>query len=287
MTNIIVGGVTSINNPRTNWEQDNPNKADYLKNKDGIKNTFASSIKNTVSGETINLTDISPIEHTVGVKVSSKNLIPFPYYDKSKTNNGITYIVNDDGSITANGTATEYSQFYLTQPSMGDTISKLFEDGETYTLQGQTPDESRGATIVFQCRDRETNSDKYFQTSFQKPTTTFTTDKNKYKYSHIRLQISKGVTVNNLVFNPMIEKGSTATPYTPYISNPTTAKVDVDGNEYTPNTDGAVDGIKSTYPTMTITTDTVGVLVEAEYNADTKKYIDNKFAELQALVLEG
>ena len=55
---------------------------------------------------------------------------------------------------------------------------------------------------------------------------------------------------------------------------------------YTPNTDGTVDGVTSLYPTTTLMTNTEGVNIEAEYNADTKKYIDKKFAELQALVLE-
>lgn len=43
-----------------------------------------------------------------------KNLIPYPYYDgTSKTITGITYTVNSDGSVTANGTSTGNALFYM------------------------------------------------------------------------------------------------------------------------------------------------------------------------------
>ena len=42
-----------------------------------------------------------------------KNLLPYPYVDSSKTLYGITYTVNQDGSITCNGTATNNSTFTL------------------------------------------------------------------------------------------------------------------------------------------------------------------------------
>ena len=39
--------------------------------------------------------------------VSGKNLLPYPYYHgTSRTENGITFTVNDDGTIAANGTST-------------------------------------------------------------------------------------------------------------------------------------------------------------------------------------
>ncbi|MBE6749939.1 MAG: collagen-like protein [Ruminococcaceae bacterium] len=46
------------------------------------------------------------------------------------------------------------------------------------------------------------------------------------------------------------------------------------------NADGIVEGLKSVSPKMTLITDTNGVFIECAYNADTKMYIDNKFAEL-------
>jgi hypothetical protein len=73
-----------------------------------------------------------------------------------------------------------------------------------------------------------------------------------------------------------IEPGSTATDYEPYIE-PQTATADKEG---------VVKGLTSLSPNMTLVTNPSGAIINLEYNADTKKYIDNKFAELQALILE-
>ena len=59
------------------------------------------------------------------------------------------------------------------------------------------------------------------------------------------------------------------------------------GEAYTSTSDGTVEGITSLSPNLTLMTDTKGVVIDMTYNADTKMYIDNKFAELQALILEG
>ena len=55
--------------------------------------------------------------------------------------------------------------------------------------------------------------------------------------------------------------------------------------DYTPLPDGTVKGMTSLSPNMTILTDNPDVNIEATYNADTKKYIDKKFAELQSAIV--
>lgn len=50
---------------------------------------------------------------SIETRVTGKNLIPFPYKDKSKTQNGVTMTVNDDGTILYNGTATNAVSFYI------------------------------------------------------------------------------------------------------------------------------------------------------------------------------
>ena len=54
---------------------------------------------------------------------------------------------------------------------------------------------------------------------------------------------------------------------------------------YTADENGNVSGIIANGESMTLISDS-DVTISAEYNVDTKKYIDKKFAELQALVLE-
>ena len=48
----------------------------------------------------------------------------------------------------------------------------------------------------------------------------------------------------------------------------------------TANSDGSVKGITSISPNMTLFVDRDDVTINCEYNADTKRYIDNKIAEL-------
>lgn len=70
-----------------------------------------------------------------------------------------------------------------------------------------------------------------------------------------------------------IEEGTDVTEYEAY-----------KGTDHTPSSDGTVSGMMSTAPNMTILTDKEGVIVECEYNVDTKLYIDKKFEELKALI---
>ena len=66
----------------------------------------------------VSIRNVHPKEHDVEVTTDSesisvigKNLIPYPYYQMSKETNGITFVVNEDGTVTANGTAT--AQAYI------------------------------------------------------------------------------------------------------------------------------------------------------------------------------
>lgn len=72
-------------------------------------------------------------------------------------------------------------------------------------------------------------------------------------------------------FDFQLEVGESATSYEPY-KEPTS---------YKPMADGTVEDVVSIYPNTTLTTDTQGVLVEAEYNRDLNK----AFAELQQAII--
>ena len=173
------------------------------------KGGLDASPQETVSGEAIVITDISPIEHNMAVSVRGKNLIPYPYFDKTKTVIGITYTDNGDGSITINGTAGSTSEvFYLTGSHSTADIGDLFEDGKTYKIA------SAGvATFVLMCKSLADGKDKYYYAG-----NTFTVDKSTYRYMHLRLQVTNK-TVDNAIVYPMIEEGTTATSYAPYIAD--------------------------------------------------------------------
>ena len=73
-----------------------------------------------------------------------------------------------------------------------------------------------------------------------------------------------------------IRLGTTATEFEPYVE-PATFEV---------SDEGKCIGITPIYPT-TILTNSKGLPMEVTYNADTKTYIDNKFAELSAALLNS
>lgn len=150
------------------------------------------------------------------------NLIPFPYYDKTVTRNGITWTVNDDGSVTANGTATEQSVFNVD----GRTSELNFTTaGKKYSLSG-CPE--GGSSSKYRLQLGEFADDK----------TTLIQGKQDYgngviftslehSYTNITIVVASGQTVENLTFYPMLtevaEDGSYPTEYQPYQQNPTLA----------------------------------------------------------------
>ena len=384
----------------------------------------ASAIKETARGEVVGLTDVSPIEHEMGVKVRSKNLIPVPYktvdgeyiVGQSYVKNGVTFIINADGSITLNGTAGANIFFSLVTPHM-----KL-SDG-AYTLSGGYRG-TDGTSRVAVCVRDETDT---IMASCIDQSATFTTAIKGNLVKEAYLYVYKGAVLDNVTVYPQLEAGATATAYTPHIEDISTVKVkkygknllnrnatevtrgtltfdgsrqtftsvggggdldtiigrykdfvgktitvsytfvdfkgsysvfntfiqadsnalvysstydkttklfkmtytipendsaefliirqyvgymtSVDGDyvtidklqveigdavteweeykelvEYPVSADGTVEGVTSLSPVTTLMTDTAGAVIDATYNADTKKYIDKKFAELQNVV---
>ena len=137
--------------------------------------------------------------------VSGKNLMPFPYYDgNSKTHNGITFTVNADGTITANGTATASAIFYI---STNYTIKKGI-----YTLSGCPKSDSNTNYIL-----QFATGDWSFKVSDFGNGATTQID-NDINLQIFRIAISNGVVCDNLVFRPQLELGSTPTEYEPPIT---------------------------------------------------------------------
>ena len=202
---------------------------------------------------------------TVEIKTAGKNLIDVGYKTEMKTGYtiaGLTFIVNEDNSITINGTAQwdEYPAIAFYKQ----------EAGKTYTMSG-TPNGSSDTYCLYTVYKRENGGTTYYPDT-SKGKITFTVGASNFV--GIRLRVFKGVVMDNVTIYPQVEIGKEKTEYERYC-----------GATYTPNTDGTVEGVKSISPVMNIYPNTVGVLTEAQYNADTKKYIDNKFAELQAAIV--
>jgi len=235
-------------------------------------NEVSNALKGSASGEVISLNDVSPVGHTLDIRVSNENIIPYPYYyfgnQPTKTISGITFTDNGDGSITINGTSEVFVPFYLTL--YNGNINDLFEDGETYTMS-KIP---TGVAMTLAAYDNVNNEYSYYNKGNSK--TTFTIDKSTYDYKWIQLQIEANVTIDNQTIYPKINKGTTAAEYTPYIEDLTGVKLTVSesGEVYTSNLDGTVDGVQSISPNMTLVTDAEGVAIDCKYNKDANKVIE-------------
>ena len=134
--------------------------------------------------------------------VEGKNLIPYPYNESSHEEDGVSWVLNNDGTITANGTATDDSWFDL------DTDLKLL--GGKYTLTGCPSGGSSskyeiivwdGISVIF---GRDYGSGATFSVKESDILT-------------VRCIVRSGATVNNLTFKPMLRKADIAdNTYVPY-----------------------------------------------------------------------
>lgn len=114
------------------------------------------------------------------------NLIPYPYVDGTKkTIGGVTFTVNDDGSIHAKGTATSDANFFL-------CLDKKFAEASAY---------ADNSVIT---RDGVTFQDVSYLVN--QSSGNFAT----------YVGVTNGATVDK-TFYPMIHKLSTALPYQPYV----------------------------------------------------------------------
>jgi hypothetical protein len=225
-----------------------------------IPNTYANAIKGTASGEVIGITDISPIEHNLGVKLSSKNLF-----------NNDTSLVVMQTAYNSNGTEYKrygYAPIELPEGTYTVSANLIGEQTEEvylyYSILNSSNTRIKIGNIV--AGNAITNA-------------TFTINSGE------KFFICNGSGTDTLAktkkhfgwFDIQLEKGTKATPYTPFVEDVSTVKLTVEesGAIYTPNADGTVEGVKSIYPNMTLMTDKQGVLVECEYNKDTNKVIEN------------
>lgn len=155
-----------------------------------------------------------------------QNLIPYPYDGTEGNTNGITWTVNDDGSVTAKGTASKEAQYSLIYPYNLSTMKSL-QLGNTYIISDGLTDEQHTNVGYMQLvrYDKNNPTNWKYGVSSMKGTEIYTAnDKNTLQYG-IRLIIRNGATANNITFKPMLEVGTMSHEYQPTtLSNPTLKK---------------------------------------------------------------
>lgn len=158
--------------------------------------------------------------------LQGQNLIPYPYDGTEWNTNGITWTVNDDGSVTANGTASKDAQYSLIYPYNLSTMKSL-QLGNTYIISDGLTDEQHTNVGYMQLvrYDKNNPTNWKYGVSSMKGTEIYTAnDENTLQYG-IRLIIRNGATANNITFKPMLEVGTMSHEYQPTtLSNPTLKK---------------------------------------------------------------
>lgn len=180
---------------------------------------------------------------TVNVTRCGKNLMRYPYANRTQTINGVTFTVNTDGTIAVSGTATATATFYVHTLR---TVPNLI--GQTITLSGCP---NGGGDNKYRLRYQQTGVHSDVGKGV-----TFTVT----KLGEIVIQIFANQTVDNLIFKPQIELGSVSSDYEQYT-----------GTSYIPSTTGEVTGITTLYPITTLLTD--GSTVFTDVSGDVYKTI--------------
>lgn len=220
-----------------------------LLGKKADKSEVANAIKGNVSGEIVQLSDVSPIAHDIKVKCSpgakvtraGKNLIPFPYPGFSyNAGAGITAAIRDDGGILINGTATA---------AVFINLVRTVRYGNTDILPTNTNGIiTNGDTKSVYCRYDVANTSTY-------------------------IYVKSGTVCDNVVFYPQLEVGNISTEYEKGTSHVV----------YMPDADGNIE-IPALYPTTTLFTDVDGAIIEAEYNKDLNKTFGDIDSALDAIL---
>ena len=156
--------------------------------------------------------DSTDNKYKIPINCYSKNLIPYPYAEMPAEGedtierNGITFTYNGDGTITANGTATENTNVYIKRygkvPAEKGYLSGC-PTGESSTKYKVMISLYKNNTMVKQFDD--TGSGKVVDVSNL-----------DYDNSYIVIMIYANCKCTNLTFKPQFEIGETATEYETY-----------------------------------------------------------------------
>lgn len=164
-----------------------------------FENTYNDTAEVTVFGESTQET------------MSGKNLLQTGI-TPSITTYGVTYIRNDDGSVTVNGTATDVAYFNLDFAGNIDFAVNYWTGYIDREITVSGGNYGVGLTCGLFTEDGHAEN---ICSSASGNATTATVPDDAYKM-RCYLFVRKGTTVDNVTIYPQVELGSTATEYEPY-----------------------------------------------------------------------
>lgn len=175
---------------------DNSTDVTTMKSALDLSGNATKSNTDLIAGQITDVIGIKDIKYkgqTSQITTTGKNLMP-QTLASTGTTNGISWVVNEDGTIKINGTATA-------DVSISVVSHLTFETGN-YIISGcPSGGASTSYSMVLAATARDTGSGK-----------TFTSASNK----EVLIEVKNGTVCKNLLFKPQIETGSTATTYEKY-----------------------------------------------------------------------
>lgn len=160
--------------------------------------------------------------------ITGKNLLSYPYYETTHTEQGVTWTDNGDGTVTANGTALGVSNFFVKYAATQITnIQKGI-----YKVTGCPKGGSDATYRTFPYKREDGQNVSFGNYEYGDGLVFDIDDTINFGMS---LQIMRGVTVNNLVFKPMIrlatDTNDTWEPYYTIIPDATSDLITIDRNK--------------------------------------------------------
>lgn len=158
----------------------------------------------------MSLTDVI-VASKAGFLTGVRNLIPYPYNHTTKTENGITWTDNGDGTVHAKGTASARSSFYLTEYRGGIKLN-----AGRYAFNTGIQNENANAFCSLEIVEPSTGYVGLKMKSYEGSSFVITGEEvaNNYRITPM-LYVSAGATVD-VTFKPMLECGRIAHDYMPY-----------------------------------------------------------------------
>lgn len=250
---------TNVITPENETDGTNKKYVDDTTNtvKSYANNSFANALKGSASGEAVRLTDVSPIEHEIKIKLTAEsNYSDFSGVTLKRCGRNLVDISDGNSAASANTVDITEScprginivvSAYLAR-SVNQPCRLRIDyvvDGKTNYLFGEMM-YSSGINIV-------------------KGTIPISA-------TQVNLTFQKLINSEGDIYwkNVQLEIGDSATDYRAFQQQ-----------NYIANADGTVPGVTSISDDITLMTDTAGVIINAEYNRD----INKAFAELQQVVL--
>ena len=249
--------------------------------KEADASACANALYGTKSGEQIlSLRDVSPLARSVKLRakrvtgsttvtVQGKNLLPYPYASDLGERNGCTVTDGGNGTIVLNGQPTAAFDFTLSNnlPILPNV---------TYTFAGNANKEG-GYLSIIQLRTeggswvRNLGDDKGQGNTF----TVTEDDLANGNRVWANLFVQTGQSYDNVIFKPMLEIGSAATDYEPYLL-PTQAVVPF-GREVI---------LPALSPSMTVSADRPDAMLTVSYQRDLNHAFRSVASKTEALLMK-